>query len=567
MKSPKAFARSWGTDDSTILADLSALRINRKDGLGQVWTENRYPSPALLNSLLSEIYTFLVDWQKSGVLEFDASVQQGYSTGAVVLDVDGLTRQATVANAHLVLPQNDPTEACWTILFKDPVVATTERFGLVRMPGNGDVSPTMRDLVLSEMAPNIVSVATAQNTIDTDVADSAIPGYLDGKTTAVTLSSTTLTLTRDQSLEDVEVDLDDLFDGYARLTGTTFTRSTWVPTVGRTINNTHVATTGWARRHLLTLVVTASRTRSGLFQFANQLYASLVDTPNAIRTRAISPARLETRFSLSFGQAGGVGQRGESGGVGLKGERGDNVVGAVGDRGIAGVDASGFTEPANTYKGIPGIIGLKGGVGDAGIVGLRGGVGEVGDRGGVGDVGRVGEVGLQGISVQGRDGSVGGVGERGFVGERGLPGPSIAGPAGIPGVSGLDVEAPVFYPFTWRVRTTAGRTRTRTNRGRISYAEDDLQVPPGFVGIEQQSARLILPYLNSSNELSTQVVFWNPALNYEIVEDEVWLNPITRRRNFEFWVEYDNANLRYTGTASVNLISRGYMLHSHLPED
>lgn len=580
MKSPKSFARLWGTDDATILADLSGLRINRTRGLNQAWTDDRFPTAQLLNTLFSEIYIFLVDWQKSGVLEFDASVQQGYSTGALTLDINGLIRQATVANAHLVLPQDDPTEACWTILFKDPVVASSTSFGLVLVPGNGDSNPTSRELVTTVTPPNIVSPAMLSTTLSTDLSDTAITGFRDGYVTDASLSSSTLTLERNQGLADLDIDLSDVFDGYAPLSGGTFTGSIWVPTRGRSVNNTHIATTGWARRHLMTLVITASRTRRGLFQFASRLYNSLANTPSSVRTRAISPARLNTRFSLSFGVPGPVGPRGERGIVGQRGLPGVNTVGQQGPRGVGGSDASGFSAPANMYKGIPGLIGLKGQRGDAGAVGPRGGGGgrgdagavgprgsvgerglpgpsiagadgsvgprgEKGERGDVGPVGfrgSVGDRGLPGTSTTGRDGAVGPIGERGFVGPRGLPGRSVAGAIGPTGPAGSNssvffnskriyLNTSFAYSIAWQFErvTVSGvdywRITTTENFGGglnyINYLSRRLHFPRAH--LRNADVLFFVPTWSSTNGYGNLVLsFKNDKGLHEMVPDALW---------------------------------------------
>ena len=419
--------RQWANSGSAIKALLSTRSIDRSIGLGKDWAKDEFPTVALLNQILQELYGAETDWQKFGIFVYAGTVSQGYERHAIVLDSNGVLRQSLVMGSEGLDPVNDETEACWKVVIQPLPVATETAPGLVRIEDGGMTIPTRRERVIFGDSPVVVSPSAL------DLTELNIPR--DGVVTAISFDNPVLTLVRSNSLDSITVNLSGLITGIAPTASPTFVESLEVPTPATNANNTLVPTTGWTRDNLQLLILSASRARTGVFRFATDTH--LRTRPSSENARAFDPAGLAYRLTLSFGTPGPQGPTGPAGvydstlvgptgSVGSQGPQGDagmDVTGPQGPQGDAGMDVTGPQGPQGDRgpdatnapqgpQGDPGmdVTGPQGPQGDTGMdvtgpQGLQGDRGPIGPRGETGDRGLRGNTGQKGI--RGQDGQPG----------------------------------------------------------------------------------------------------------------------------------------------------------------
>ena len=376
MRTPASVIVKWASSDDALLETVEANNIRRTLGLRQDWAFDLYPSAGLFNQILAELYASLVDWQMWGILPYDPNVSDGYATGAVIIDGDGLLRQAKVADAHLVNPTEDVRAECWSYVDQIYEPATYNRFGYVRIDDGDPERPTNRQLISLDMYALASTPASVRASL---VAGIGNINNVDGVCNDIELGAGILTVERTVGV-DLTENISSLMDGYARLASPRFTGNVLVPNASANSNSQVIANTRWVRLHDRQIIGTASDTRAGLFRYAtrSEVEAGTVD-------HAVNPSLLAHRLTRPFGMAGErgdagiqtIGPPGFRGLQGLKGEKGDQ--GDRGDRGLPGLS-------------LPGQRGLKGEKGDRGDRGTRGTdvtgpKGEKGDRGDPGESG------------------------------------------------------------------------------------------------------------------------------------------------------------------------------------
>ena len=415
MRNPYSILIQWANAPAAIREPLHEKGIERSVGLNQDWGHDIFPDVAFLNETLHELYAACTDWQKMGVFEYDANASQGYGRFAVVLDLNGVLRQALVMGAETLDPALDPTESCWSYLIKALPVASETNPGLVVLQGESTAVPTRRQRAVFGTAPVVVSPGSL------DISSVAYPA--DGVVTGLTLNGAVLQLARSNGLSTLEADLSGLLENYATLVSPTFTGELRVPTPDQTANNTLVPSTAWVREYLSSLIVTATRARLGVWRFATD-----ADLRASVSTaKAIDPAGLTYRLTLPFGTPGPRGERGDPGPydvtlVGLPGDQGppgdqgdpgEDVTGPKGATGPPGQDVTGppgaqgdsgedATSAPRGPVGFPGrdVTGPKGATGPAGqdITGPKGPQGDKGAKGATGPPGDQGPTGARGLT-------------------------------------------------------------------------------------------------------------------------------------------------------------------------
>ena len=431
MRNPYGIIRSWASNNDALKDSFENLDINRSRGLTRVWTEDKYPSVELLNSILSELYQALLEWQKHGILPFHGQTSNGYNEYSIVLDKNGIVRQGLIDNCEQLDPVDDVNQSCWSILAKSHPIASNTIAGLVRLQGAGTTTITRRQTAVLEDTPIVLSPAELQ-----DAGLSSIAYPVDGVITDITLSGTTLTFTRQTGTESdtFSVDLNGLITNTAPINNPTFTGIVTVPTVAKASNTNVVASTGWVRRHLLSIIQSATRTQAGFFRFATR--DELLNRPSNANSTAIHPAGLTYRLTLPYGTRGPRGDTGpdaiptnlERGPQGDRGDRGDR-----GDPGRDVIGPKGFKGPIG-----PDTIGPRGEQGDRGPAATSAPQGPRGDPGRdvVGPRGAQGPRGPDVTGPKGEKGDRGPIGNRGPIGDRGDPGdPGDPGVKGDPGIT------------------------------------------------------------------------------------------------------------------------------------
>ena len=303
MRSPYSIFPHWA-DNSTALVQLLVERnISRAQGLTIDWTDDEYPTVPFLNQVLKELYTLLIDWQKSGILEYDRTVSQGYDTHALVIDSNGILKQALVDGAEVLDPANDPTESCWRTVIKPYTVGSESAHGLIQLEGGGTATPARSEQAIFVTAPLILSpAALSLSALDTVVFPD------DGVVSGMALSDFDLILTRSNGLDTLTEDLSDLITRFARLDSPTFLGTLNVPYPSFSADNTLVPQNLWVTTVFLFTIVTATRSRFGTIRFANN--NELRTRPTSANARAVSPAGLAYRLTLPFGTQGQPGNNG-----------------------------------------------------------------------------------------------------------------------------------------------------------------------------------------------------------------------------------------------------------------